>query len=169
MCALSRSILALAMLLMAGQAFSFNVDGYSTGMTLKQFQRTVQSNGLSVIGGKDGFNYLIAEPGTTNFRGNVAFCKGALFFYNRPVDFDSDYAPLLSRLLKKYGQPKLIESKQSENGPGHHFIYNIVMKWLHGKDTIELSLTPQQLNSKGAYVAARSANITYISQSPCLH
>lgn len=163
------SVLALVMMLATSQSFAFKVDGYFTGMTLKQFKHAVQSNGLAVFGGKDGVNYGIVEPGTIKFRGNVAFCKGALFFYSRQVNFDSDYAPLLNKLLKQYGQPKLVESKQVEFGSAHHFIYNIVMTWRHGKDTINLSLTPKMLTNKGVYVVARGATLDYLSKSPCEH
>ena len=162
-----KSILAMLMMFAATHAFAFKADGYSTGMTLQQFEQAVRANGLAVIGGEDKVNYDITEPGTLHLRGNVAFCKGALFFYTRPVAFDSDYAPLLATLLKKYGQPSSVQSKQSEFGSEHHFIYTVVMKWQHGVDTIELDLTPQVLNSKGGYVVSRSASLSYISKSSC--
>jgi len=167
---------ALAFAAICLHAQAFDVDGFKSGMTLAQVASELKHYQLKVIKEELNWGAYVAVP--LNEKGDVDltrpgfpvfnFCKGRLFLYSRPIDFDADYIAVLEERLRTFGSPqKVLTERQPWEGPGGGYVATARMRWYEGEQRIDLTFSPEGRTGTGALRHFRNAAIEYAQKNSC--
>jgi hypothetical protein len=84
------------------------------------------------------------------------------------VSFDTDFVPLLDRLIGKYGEPQKVNvTAEAWTGAGGGYVQHAHLVWYKGDDRVKLSFNPEEHNSDGSIKLARSAHVDYGVKNAC--
>jgi hypothetical protein len=167
---------AFGFYLFAASAHAFEVDNYTSGMSVADLEKIVVRSDTQLRAyqqeegrGQSYSAVRVDEKGTSvDILATFTTCAGKLTSYGHNVDFDADYASLLEGLLRDYGQPKKVYVKREPwSGPNGGYIVITYMTWYQGLDRVELSFVPEGRTSKGELRHSRTATIRYATKNAC--
>jgi hypothetical protein len=149
---------------------AFEVDGYSTGMSVADLQKAVEQAGyqlrtLTVSATAYAAARLDEKGSVVDVIATFNTCQGKLIDYAHRIDFDVDYANVLESTLREFGQPQKVYVTRQPLGGG--YVVNNRMRWYQGQDRVELYFSPEVRTSKGELRFARGAEISYSTKNSC--
>jgi len=169
----SRGAAIVLAVLASMSAQAFEVDGYTSGMSVTDLENAVVRSGSRFVA-RDGTaaTYAAIRVGAKDPPVDVvatfSLCAGKLVYYGHSLDFDAAFASTLERLLQSNGQPtKVYVTRQPWSGQNGGYIVSTYMSWYQGQNRIELSFVPEGRTSKGELRHSRAASISYAAKNTC--
>jgi hypothetical protein len=152
-------------------ALAFDVDGYSSGMSVEQLINLANVRGekaLKVTGDVPGQGWVVTDS-KGGINASLFFCDNHLQIYNHPIDFDAEYWQTLRSLLTEHGQPTKVEAQQQLwLGSGGGYVTHVSVSWRVGVDEITLDFNPEGRDGRGNLRYSRSASVIYrIADARC--
>jgi hypothetical protein len=158
---------AVLVSLLTASAQAFEADGFASDMSRAQIEVAARHRGLEAWN-TDFDNLVIGNRPNMRIDGVFAFCDDKMRWYNRPLDFDSDYYAAMESFLGNFGQPSSTTvGQQPWNGPGGGYVQSVSTVWKSEKDRITLSFSPEGRDGKGALIHNRAASVSYVAATRC--
>lgn len=172
---MKRNIAIATAVMVSTSAAAFDVDGFRTGMTVDEVAARARSQGWQLAknnvfqGSYSEYRFdangKVSDLGPAGF----GFCdSGQLVAYNVSIDFDTEYVPKLRELVQTYReQPHVTVEQSLWGGSGGGYIQSVRLRWLVGKDRIDIEFSPEGRTGAGSLKYNRGASVSYFSLNLC--
>lgn len=158
----------LLLVLLAGRAQAFQVEGFWTGMSHGQLAATAAAHGLVATPGGDG-QWFVGTTFPPRVLGKFGFCGNYLVAYTRNIHSDADYANTLAAIFATYGPPRKMNfSGDMDTGAAAGaFRASGETEWRRGADRVRMESHFDWRLYRGALQREQPASVTYETRNPC--